>query len=101
MLPITLGLVSFTMVSGSMIKVLGYYLPWILLGGSLLRAGWRLELDVLQNRIRYYRSNRSNTGAAVSFMDNRPLQTSELTTCYGGSGLIFSPAEDKVRRRRG
>ncbi|KND87341.1 putative HC-toxin efflux carrier TOXA [Tolypocladium ophioglossoides CBS 100239] len=42
MLPTTLGLVAFTMVSGSMIEVLGYYLPWILLGGSLSAIGYGL-----------------------------------------------------------
>ncbi|KAF7554240.1 hypothetical protein G7Z17_g3052 [Cylindrodendrum hubeiense] len=42
MLPTTLGLVLFTLVSGSMIEVLGYYLPWILLGGSLSAIGYGL-----------------------------------------------------------
>ncbi|KAH8693300.1 MFS transporter [Talaromyces proteolyticus] len=42
MLPTTLGLVGFTMVSGTMIDVLGYYLPWILLGGSLSAIGYGL-----------------------------------------------------------
>ncbi|KAK3297387.1 major facilitator superfamily domain-containing protein [Chaetomium fimeti] len=42
MLPTTLGLVAFTMISGSMIEVLGYYLPWILLGGTLSTVGYGL-----------------------------------------------------------
>ncbi|EAQ86390.1 hypothetical protein CHGG_07643 [Chaetomium globosum CBS 148.51] len=40
MLPVTLGLVFFTMISGSMIEVFGYYLPWILLGGTLATVGY-------------------------------------------------------------
>lgn len=42
MLPTTLGLVGFTMVSGTGIELFGYYLPWILLGGSISAIGYGL-----------------------------------------------------------
>lgn len=42
MLPTTLGLVGFTMFSGSMVEIFGYYLPWILLGGALSAVGYGL-----------------------------------------------------------
>ncbi|KZF19804.1 putative MFS transporter [Xylona heveae TC161] len=42
MLPITLGLVMFTMVSGVLISVLGYYLPFILVGASISAIGYGL-----------------------------------------------------------
>ncbi|KAJ3485609.1 hypothetical protein NLG97_g6776 [Lecanicillium saksenae] len=42
MLPVTLGLVLFTMVSGTLISILGYYLPFLLLGGAVSAAGYGL-----------------------------------------------------------
>ncbi|KAK2807734.1 hypothetical protein FQN51_000172 [Onygenales sp. PD_10] len=42
MLPITLGLVMFTMVSGILISVLGYYLPFPLIGGAISAVGYGL-----------------------------------------------------------
>ncbi|KAL3443334.1 major facilitator superfamily domain-containing protein [Aspergillus insuetus] len=40
MLPITLGLVLFTIVSGVLISVLGYYLPFLLAGGAVSAVGY-------------------------------------------------------------
>ncbi|OJJ43509.1 hypothetical protein ASPZODRAFT_74146 [Penicilliopsis zonata CBS 506.65] len=42
MLPITLGIVLFTMVSGTLISVLGYYLPFLLAGGAISSIGYGL-----------------------------------------------------------
>ncbi|GLI74765.1 hypothetical protein PoHVEF18_003013 [Penicillium ochrochloron] len=42
MLPITLGLVLFTVTSGVMISVLGYYLPFLLAGGAISAVGYGL-----------------------------------------------------------
>ncbi|KAK4465133.1 major facilitator superfamily transporter [Cladorrhinum samala] len=42
MLPTTIGMVLFTMVSGVMIERFGYYLPWILGGSSVAAAGYGL-----------------------------------------------------------
>ncbi|OQE41178.1 hypothetical protein PENCOP_c005G08329 [Penicillium coprophilum] len=42
MLPATLGLVLFTMLSGMMIEILGYYLPWNLAGSSMAAIGYGL-----------------------------------------------------------
>ncbi|KAL2786276.1 major facilitator superfamily-domain-containing protein [Aspergillus keveii] len=42
MLPITLGLVLFTIVSGVLISVLGYYLPFLLAGGAISAVGYGL-----------------------------------------------------------
>ncbi|KAL2842534.1 major facilitator superfamily domain-containing protein [Aspergillus pseudoustus] len=42
MLPITLGLVMFTMVSGALISILGYYLPFLLAGGAIAAVGYGL-----------------------------------------------------------
>ncbi|KAL3490681.1 major facilitator superfamily domain-containing protein [Aspergillus germanicus] len=42
MLPITLGLVLFTIVSGVLISVLGYYLPFLLAGGAVSAVGYGL-----------------------------------------------------------
>ncbi|OQE26979.1 hypothetical protein PENFLA_c006G06143 [Penicillium flavigenum] len=42
MLPIMLGLVIFTMVSGVLISVLGYYLPFLLAGGAISAIGYGL-----------------------------------------------------------
>lgn len=42
MLPTTIGMVLFTMVSGVMIEQLGYYLPWILSGSSIAAVGYGL-----------------------------------------------------------
>ncbi|OAX80953.1 hypothetical protein ACJ72_04710 [Emergomyces africanus] len=42
MLPITLGLVLFTVVSGVLISVLGYYLPFLLAGGAISAIGYGL-----------------------------------------------------------
>ncbi|KAI9046233.1 MDR family MFS transporter [Aspergillus affinis] len=42
MLPITLGLVLFTMISGTLISVLGYYLPFLLAGGAISAVGYGL-----------------------------------------------------------
>ncbi|CAI7585270.1 unnamed protein product [Penicillium crustosum] len=42
MLPITLGIVLFTMISGTMISVLGYYLPFLLMGGVISSIGYGL-----------------------------------------------------------
>ncbi|KAI1834733.1 hypothetical protein DTO006G1_3439 [Penicillium roqueforti] len=42
MLPITLGIVLFTMVSGTLISVLGYYLPFLLAGGVISSIGYGL-----------------------------------------------------------
>ncbi|KAJ5834130.1 Major facilitator superfamily domain general substrate transporter [Penicillium robsamsonii] len=42
MLPITIGIVLFTMVSGTLISVLGYYLPFLLVGGVISSVGYGL-----------------------------------------------------------
>ncbi|KAH6651341.1 major facilitator superfamily-domain-containing protein [Chaetomium tenue] len=42
MLPTTLGIVLFTMVSGTMIEMFGYYLPWVVSGGALSAIGYGL-----------------------------------------------------------
>ncbi|KAJ5654303.1 Major facilitator superfamily domaingeneral substrate transporter [Penicillium lividum] len=42
MLPITLGIVLFTMVSGTLISILGYYLPFLLAGGAISSIGYGL-----------------------------------------------------------
>lgn len=42
MLPTTLGIVIFTMVSGTMIEMLGYYLPWVASGGAISAIGYGL-----------------------------------------------------------
>ncbi|CAI7653011.1 unnamed protein product [Penicillium glandicola] len=42
MLPITLGIVLFTMISGTLISVLGYYLPFLLAGGVISSIGYGL-----------------------------------------------------------
>ncbi|KAF4768737.1 Major facilitator superfamily domain general substrate transporter [Penicillium solitum] len=42
MLPITLGIVLFTMISGTLISVLGYYLPFLLMGGVISSIGYGL-----------------------------------------------------------
>ncbi|KAJ5874387.1 Major facilitator superfamily domain general substrate transporter [Penicillium soppii] len=42
MLPITLGIVVFTMISGTLISVLGYYLPFLLAGGVISSIGYGL-----------------------------------------------------------
>lgn len=42
MLPITLGLVLFTVVSGALISILGYYLPFLLAGGAISAVGYGL-----------------------------------------------------------
>ncbi|RDW76680.1 MDR family MFS transporter [Aspergillus mulundensis] len=42
MLPITLGLVLFTVVSGALISMLGYYLPFLLAGGAISAVGYGL-----------------------------------------------------------
>ncbi|KAL6233344.1 hypothetical protein BDW75DRAFT_242144 [Aspergillus navahoensis] len=42
LLPTTLGLVIFTMLSGMMTEVLGYYLPWNLGGSALAAIGYGL-----------------------------------------------------------
>ncbi|KAJ5168168.1 uncharacterized protein N7482_003762 [Penicillium canariense] len=42
MLPITFGLVLFTVVSGVLISVLGYYLPFLLAGGAISAVGYGL-----------------------------------------------------------
>ncbi|KAJ6014706.1 hypothetical protein N7540_009297 [Penicillium herquei] len=42
MLPITLGIVLFTMVSGTLISVLGYFLPFLLAGGAISSIGYGL-----------------------------------------------------------
>ncbi|KAH8594182.1 putative MFS transporter [Bisporella sp. PMI_857] len=42
MLPITLGLVLFTMISGTLISILGYYLPFLLAGGAISAVGYGL-----------------------------------------------------------
>ncbi|KAJ5618038.1 Major facilitator superfamily domain general substrate transporter [Penicillium hordei] len=42
MLPITLGIVLFTMISGTLISVLGYYLPFLLMGGVVSSIGYGL-----------------------------------------------------------
>ncbi|KEF53516.1 uncharacterized protein A1O9_10491 [Exophiala aquamarina CBS 119918] len=42
MLPTTVGMVLFTMTSGVMIGVLGYYLPWLLAGSSISAIGYGL-----------------------------------------------------------
>ncbi|KAL2814870.1 major facilitator superfamily domain-containing protein [Aspergillus cavernicola] len=42
MLPITLGMVMFTMISGVLISVLGYYLPFSLAGGAISAIGYGL-----------------------------------------------------------
>ncbi|KAL6858331.1 hypothetical protein ACO1O0_005792 [Amphichorda felina] len=42
MLPITLGMVLFTMLSGVLISVLGYYLPFIIVGAVISAVGYGL-----------------------------------------------------------
>ena len=42
MLPATLGLVLFTVFTGAMTQVTGYYLPWVLAGGCLSTIGYGL-----------------------------------------------------------
>ncbi|KAJ5733693.1 hypothetical protein N7493_002479 [Penicillium malachiteum] len=42
MLPITLGIVIFTMISGTLISVLGYYLPFLFAGGAISAIGYGL-----------------------------------------------------------
>ncbi|KAJ5730545.1 uncharacterized protein N7483_005053 [Penicillium malachiteum] len=42
MLPITLGIVLFTMVSGTLISILGYFLPFLLAGGAISSIGYGL-----------------------------------------------------------
>ncbi|KAL2385822.1 hypothetical protein RJZ90_000996 [Blastomyces dermatitidis] len=42
MLPITLGLVLFTLISGVLISVMGYYLPFLLAGGAISAIGYGL-----------------------------------------------------------
>ncbi|KAJ8096544.1 efflux pump [Lipomyces tetrasporus] len=42
MLPTTLGLVLFTVVTGAMTQVTGYYLPWVLAGSCLSTTGYGL-----------------------------------------------------------
>ncbi|EEH06654.1 efflux pump [Histoplasma capsulatum G186AR] len=42
LLPTTLGLVIFTMLSGMMIEILGYYLPWSLGGSAAVAIGYGL-----------------------------------------------------------
>ncbi|PGH09550.1 hypothetical protein GX51_00656 [Blastomyces parvus] len=42
MLPITIGMVLFTVVSGVLISVLGYYLPFVLVGGAISATGYGL-----------------------------------------------------------
>ncbi|KAF7593590.1 hypothetical protein BBP40_011210 [Aspergillus hancockii] len=42
MLPITLGLVMFTLVSGVLISIWGYYLPFLLAGGAISAIGYGL-----------------------------------------------------------
>lgn len=40
MLPTTLGIVLFTIISGTMIEKLGYYLPWVVAGGAVSAVGY-------------------------------------------------------------
>ncbi|KAJ6784823.1 hypothetical protein PWT90_10126 [Aphanocladium album] len=42
MLPVTLGLVLFTMISGTLISIMGYYLPFLLIGGAVSAVGYGL-----------------------------------------------------------
>ncbi|RMD39279.1 hypothetical protein DV735_g5851, partial [Chaetothyriales sp. CBS 134920] len=42
MLPTTIGIVLFTIISGGMIAVLGYYLPWVVAGASISAIGYGL-----------------------------------------------------------
>ncbi|KAJ5621535.1 hypothetical protein N7528_006318 [Penicillium herquei] len=42
MLPITLGIVIFTMISGTLISILGYYLPFLFAGGAISAIGYGL-----------------------------------------------------------
>ncbi|KAK3379645.1 major facilitator superfamily domain-containing protein [Lasiosphaeria ovina] len=42
LLPTTLGMVVFTMTSGVLIEVLGYYLPWVLAGSCISAIGYGL-----------------------------------------------------------
>ncbi|OQE46599.1 hypothetical protein PENCOP_c001G06091 [Penicillium coprophilum] len=42
MLPITIGIVISTMVSGTLISILGYYLPFLLVGGAISSIGYGL-----------------------------------------------------------
>ncbi|KAF4832996.1 Efflux pump afoB [Colletotrichum tropicale] len=42
LLPTTLGMVLFTMISGVMIEMLGYYLPWVVSGSSITAIGYGL-----------------------------------------------------------
>ena len=40
LLPVTLGLVIFTLVTGGLIQVTGYYLPWILAGSAIATVSY-------------------------------------------------------------
>ena len=42
LLPVTLGLVIFTLVTGGLIQVTGYYLPWILAGSAIATVSYGL-----------------------------------------------------------
>ncbi|KAB5585536.1 major facilitator superfamily domain-containing protein [Coniochaeta sp. 2T2.1] len=42
LLPTTLGMILFTMMSGMLIEVLGYYLPWTLAGACISAVGYGL-----------------------------------------------------------
>ncbi|MDI1493419.1 MAG: hypothetical protein OHK93_005208 [Ramalina farinacea] len=42
LLPVTLGLVIFTFVTGGLIQVTGYYLPWILAGSAIATVSYGL-----------------------------------------------------------
>ncbi|RMZ82141.1 hypothetical protein DV738_g1888, partial [Chaetothyriales sp. CBS 135597] len=42
MLPTTIGIVLFTIISGGLIAVLGYYLPWVVTGASISAIGYGL-----------------------------------------------------------
>ncbi|KAH8674170.1 major facilitator superfamily domain-containing protein [Xylariales sp. PMI_506] len=42
MLPTTLGIVLFTMISGGGIEALGYYLPWVVAGATMSTIGYGL-----------------------------------------------------------
>ncbi|KAF4162683.1 hypothetical protein CNMCM6936_001764 [Aspergillus lentulus] len=51
MLPITLGLVLFTMVSGALISILGYYLPFLLAGGAISAVGYGLLFSTVSQAV--------------------------------------------------
>ena len=42
LLPVTLGLVIFALVTGGLIQVTGYYLPWVLLGSAIATIAYGL-----------------------------------------------------------